>query len=165
MAVNGATGEVQPFIDDSMLDKAGPPEVSKRVIIESPYGAADATGVAANVAYLQRCIRHAVLVCGESPYASHQMLTQALDDRNTSERNAGIEAGFLWRYAAAAEIAKALELSVDVVRLAAIGSTYKWVKASAVETEAAPASGRERPPHRRRAPRRCRLTRGRGRRP
>lgn len=100
MAVNGATGEVQPFIDDSMLDKAGPPEVSKRVIIESPYGAADATGVAANVAYLQRCIRHAVLVCGESPYASHQMLTQALDDRNTSERNAGIEAGFLWRYAA-----------------------------------------------------------------
>ena len=38
---------------------------------------------------------------GESPYASHQMLTEALDDTNPIERNAGIQAGLAWRHAAA----------------------------------------------------------------
>lgn len=64
----------------------------RRVIIESPY----AGNVAEHMRYLQRCIRDS-LARGESPYASHQMLTQALDDATPEERKAGIEAGFAWR--------------------------------------------------------------------
>jgi len=71
------------------------------VILESPYGSPDPAGVAANVKYLQRCIRHSVLTCGESPYASHQMLTAALDDCSPEEREVGIKAGFAWRTVAA----------------------------------------------------------------
>lgn len=62
------------------------------VIIESPY----AGDVARNKAYLQRCIRDCI-ARGESPYASHQMLTDALDDTNPAEREQGIKAGFAWR--------------------------------------------------------------------
>lgn len=64
------------------------------VIIESPY----AGDLARNKRYLQRaildCIRR-----GESPYASHQMLTEALNDLDPAERRVGIEAGFAWREA------------------------------------------------------------------
>ena len=67
------------------------------VILESPYGSPDPAVVAANVEYLQRCIRHSILTCGESPYASHQMLTAALDDCSPEEREVGIKAGFAWR--------------------------------------------------------------------
>lgn len=64
----------------------------KRVQIESPY----AGDVAGNKAYLQQCIRDC-LARGESPYASHQMLTDALDDMDPEQRAAGIRAGFVWR--------------------------------------------------------------------
>lgn len=62
------------------------------VIIESPY----AGEVARNKRYLQRCILDCI-TRGESPYASHQMLTEALDDTNPAERELGIKAGFRWR--------------------------------------------------------------------
>lgn len=62
-----------------------------RVIIESPY----AGDVERNKKYLQRCIRFC-LRNGESPYASHQMLTEALDDNDPIQRHAGIAAGFAW---------------------------------------------------------------------
>lgn len=75
----------------------GPPA---RVIIESPYGSPDPAALALNREYLQQCIRHSTLVRNESPYASHQMLTSALDDNVPDERKAGIEAGFAWRRAA-----------------------------------------------------------------
>jgi len=58
------------------------------VIIESPF----AGDVERNKAYLQECIRHAVRN-GETPYASHQMLTDALDDLDPAERKLGIDAG------------------------------------------------------------------------
>jgi hypothetical protein len=64
----------------------------KLVIIESPYKGE----VARNKRYLQACIRDC-LRRGESPYASHQMLTDALDDNNPEERALGIEAGLAWR--------------------------------------------------------------------
>lgn len=67
----------------------------KRVILESPYSGA----VERNKAYLTLCIYNCI-ARGESPYASHQMLTTALDDNNTAERKLGIEAGFSWREAA-----------------------------------------------------------------
>lgn len=34
---------------------------------------------------------------GESPYASHLLYTQCLDDLKPDERKLGIEAGFMWR--------------------------------------------------------------------
>lgn len=60
----------------------------KPVTIESPY----AGDVEANLAYLDECIRDC-LSRDESPYASHKMLTTALDDNITEERDAGISAG------------------------------------------------------------------------
>lgn len=65
------------------------------VILESPYRG----DVKTNKAYLQACIRDCIQR-GESPYASHQMLTGALDDGNPEERSRGIEAGLAWSDAA-----------------------------------------------------------------
>ena len=62
------------------------------VVIESPF----AGNVALHRAYLQE----AILDClerGESPYASHQMLTDALDDHKPHERALGIVAGLRMR--------------------------------------------------------------------
>jgi hypothetical protein len=64
-----------------------------RVILESPF----AGNRERNRRYLNAAIRHCVLVCGETPYASHRMLTDALDDGLETEREAGIQAGFAWR--------------------------------------------------------------------
>jgi hypothetical protein len=64
----------------------------KLVIIESPY----AGNVERNLRYLDACIRDC-LSRGESPYASHRMLTTALDDNDPEQRAAGIAAGLEWR--------------------------------------------------------------------
>lgn len=58
-------------------------------IIESPY----AGDVARNKAYLQRCILWCI-AHGMTPYASHQMLTEALDDMSPEERELGLSAGW-----------------------------------------------------------------------
>ena len=65
-----------------------------RVIIESPF----AGDVALNKRYLRAAMRDCVLR-GESPYASHGLLTQegVLDDNIQFERDLGIAAGFVWR--------------------------------------------------------------------
>lgn len=65
------------------------------VIIESPYSGSTEVDIERNRIYLQRCIRDSI-IRGESPYASHQMLTQALDDNNKEERQIGIKAGYSW---------------------------------------------------------------------
>ena len=65
------------------------------VILESPY----AGETKENLEYLQRCIRDSI-ERNEAPFASHQMYTQALDDNKPEEREAGIDAGYIWmRYA------------------------------------------------------------------
>lgn len=64
------------------------PKVFVPVVIESPY----AGNRLANLDYLNRCILHA-LRQGETPYASHLMLTGALDDMVAAQRALGIEAG------------------------------------------------------------------------
>lgn len=64
----------------------------KPVVIESPF----AGDTRRNKAYLQA----AILDClrrGETPYASHQMLTDALDDNIPEQRELGINAGFAMR--------------------------------------------------------------------
>lgn len=72
------------------------------VVIESPYGGSPEI-IERNVEYLQLAIRDCILR-GESPYASHQMLTQALEDRVPYERNLGIRAGFEWAQRADARV-------------------------------------------------------------
>lgn len=71
----------------------GRPDQMPLVIVESPY-AGDHTR---NVAYLRQCLRDCILR-GESPYASHGLLTQpgVLDDEHPPERQLGIRAGHAW---------------------------------------------------------------------
>ncbi len=63
------------------------------VVIESPY----AGDVERNLRYLRACMRDCICR-GESPYASHALLTQegVLDDLNPEERERGITAGYAW---------------------------------------------------------------------
>jgi hypothetical protein len=63
----------------------------KKVVIESPY----AGDVARNVEYARRCLADS-LNRGESPIASHLLLTQVLDDTKPDERTLGINAGLEW---------------------------------------------------------------------
>lgn len=60
----------------------------KFVVIESPY----AGDVVKNLAYLDRCLLDS-LGRDETPYASHRMLTSALDDGVAEDRALGIAAG------------------------------------------------------------------------
>jgi hypothetical protein len=69
----------------------------KLVIIESPYKGDNWKDLERNKRYLRSCIRDCINR-GESPYASHRMLTDALDDRIPEERALGIRAGLAWRY-------------------------------------------------------------------
>lgn len=67
----------------------------RRVVIESPYAGATPEDVQAHEQYALA----AVLDClarGESPYASHLLLTRVLDDGDPGERKRGIEAGLAW---------------------------------------------------------------------
>ncbi len=65
---------------------------SRLVVIESPYAGQPID----NIAYLHRCIRECALR-GDSPYASHLMLTTALDDNDADERTLGIALGLEFR--------------------------------------------------------------------
>lgn len=69
-----------------------------KVILESPFGGDTAEDIARNIRYARACMRDCVLR-GESPYASHGLLTQpgVLCDEIPEEREAGIQAGFAWR--------------------------------------------------------------------
>ncbi len=73
-----------------------------RVLIESPYSSGTIPSipevVARNVRYLRACLRDCILR-GETPYASHGLLTQegVLRDDVPEERATGIEAGFVMR--------------------------------------------------------------------
>lgn len=51
--------------------------------------------VALNVAYARMALRDS-LSRGESPYAPHLLLPQALDDEVPAEREAGMRAGAAW---------------------------------------------------------------------
>lgn len=73
-----------------------------RVIVESPFWAPSEEERATRRGYLRACMRDCILR-GETPYASHGLLTQpgVLDDSVPAERELGIRAGFEWRAAAA----------------------------------------------------------------
>lgn len=67
----------------------------KRVIVESPFKG----NRERNKQYLESCL-HDCIKRGESPYASHKMLTDCLDDNDPKERSLGIQAGFAWKTSA-----------------------------------------------------------------
>lgn len=65
----------------------------KLVIVESPFSG----DTHKHIKYLRACLRDCVLR-GESPYASHGLLTQegVLNDDIDGERNLGVNLGFQW---------------------------------------------------------------------
>jgi hypothetical protein len=77
----------------------------RRVIVESPFAADTPIAFERNKRYL-RAAMHDCITRGESPYASHGLLTQpgVLDDTIPEERERGIEAGFAWKDVAHATV-------------------------------------------------------------
>lgn len=65
------------------------------VVIESPYAAGTAAGVARNLRYLRACMAFC-LAQDVAPYASHGLYTQpgVLNDQLPEERKKGMRAGF-----------------------------------------------------------------------
>ena len=62
------------------------------VIIESPFKGNDDHSELEHREYLDRCIADCISR-GETPYASHKQLADALDDNDPVERSQGIDAG------------------------------------------------------------------------
>jgi hypothetical protein len=62
------------------------------VVIESPYRCYTAWELERNLAYARALVEH-VTLRGDSPVASHLLITQSLDDRDPKQREAGICAG------------------------------------------------------------------------
>lgn len=71
----------------------------RRVIIESPWQG----GTSEARVYLRRCIYDCIMR-GETPYASHRMLTDALSDVDPKTREIGLNAGLEWRQASHATV-------------------------------------------------------------
>lgn len=77
----------------------------RRVILESPYKSDDPAVIAENVQYARACA-HDCIMRGDSPYASHLLLTQGgiLRDDVSEERELGINAGLAWQQVADAVV-------------------------------------------------------------
>lgn len=88
-----------PFADRNRL--IAHPREMRRVVVESPFSG----DVDANVQYARACIRDCLLR-GESPVASHLLLTQkgVLNDSDPIERAVGINAGHAWMHGADAVV-------------------------------------------------------------
>ena len=67
----------------------------KLTIIESPFAGTPEHSEKEHRDYLDRCIKDSI-DRGESPYASHKMLVDSLDDSDPEQRKIGIEAGLAW---------------------------------------------------------------------
>lgn len=75
----------------------------RRVILESPYSAADPAERRRNDTYALRALQHS-LSQGEAPLASHLLYTWVLDDDDPASRRLGIAAGHAWTIAADAVV-------------------------------------------------------------
>ena len=70
--------------------------MKKLVIIESPFFVkGDEQATNDNVLYARACMLDS-LRKGESPFLSHLLYTQVMDDNNTADRDLGINAGLEW---------------------------------------------------------------------
>ena len=77
------------------------------MIVESPFRATLERTVEQHKLYLTHALRDCVLR-GESPYASHGLLIESLDDDDPVERALGMKCGWAW-----AEKADAVVVYVD----------------------------------------------------
>lgn len=68
---------------------------NKLVIVETPYFNEDPAIMQANIEYARACMADC-LIRRESPFLSHLLYTQIMDDRNTDLRALGIDAGLDW---------------------------------------------------------------------
>tara|TARA_R110000824_G_scaffold107133_2_gene253111 strand:+ start:5675 stop:6061 length:387 start_codon:yes stop_codon:yes gene_type:complete len=70
-----------------------------RVIIESPYSSGEHVPSwetsYLNIEYAKRCLLDS-LKRGESPFASHLLYTQVLDDRDSDQRKMGMTLALAW---------------------------------------------------------------------
>jgi hypothetical protein len=82
--------------------------MSRTVAIESPFGSKDPAILERNKKYALAAMRDC-LDRGESPYASHLLLTQVLDDNDPEQRAKGIQAGLDW-----AEMAELRAVYIDL---------------------------------------------------
>ena len=97
------------------------------VIIESPYKG----NVKSNVAYARKCMSDSLLR-GESPFASHLLYTQVLDDTKEIERLTGMSRAFNWyRHADLMAvytdkgISKGMEMGMEVAKNLGIKIEYR----------------------------------------
>ena len=97
------------------------------VIIESPYMG----NVKSNVAYARKCMSDSLLR-GESPFASHLLYTQVLDDTKEIERLTGMSRAFNWyRHADLMAVytdkgvSKGMEMGIEVAKNLVINIEYR----------------------------------------
>jgi len=97
------------------------------VIIESPYMG----DVSKNIAYARKCMSDSLLR-GESPFASHLLYTQVLDDTKEIERLTGMSRAFNWyRHADLMAvytdkgISKGMEMGMEVAKNLGINIEYR----------------------------------------
>ena len=97
------------------------------VIIESPYKG----NVKSNVAYARKCMSDSLLR-GESPFASHLLYTQVLDDTKEIERLTGMSRAFNWyRHADLMAVytdkgvSKGMEMGMEVAKNLGINIEYR----------------------------------------
>lgn len=76
-----------------------------RVILESPYKGKDKKEEKRNIKYARKCVLDC-LKKGESPIASHLLLTQPgiLNDNIPENRRLGIDAGLAWKCVAEKQV-------------------------------------------------------------
>ena len=97
------------------------------VIIESPYMG----DVSKNIAYARKCMSDSLLR-GESPFASHLLYTQVLDDTKEIERLTGMSRAFQWYKHADLMavytdkgISKGMEMGMEVAKNLGINIEYR----------------------------------------
>lgn len=71
-----------------------------RVMVESPLGG----DLQRNLIYARLCMRHSLMLCGESPMAFHLIYPQSLCDDTDVERSMGITRSFAWHSGAEAKL-------------------------------------------------------------
>jgi hypothetical protein len=74
---------------------SAPRQPNRLVIVESPYFNEDPDIMLANIEYARACMTDC-LIRHESPFLSHLLYTQIMDDTNTDLRQLGIDAGLDW---------------------------------------------------------------------
>ena len=67
----------------------------RKTIIESPYRATQERSLEVHKAYLLHCLSDSLRRM-ETPYASHLLIPEILDDDDPLERSLGIRAGWAW---------------------------------------------------------------------